>query len=70
MSTTPFTIADSPRLTLGETISDSRVMATRQLCKILRRPMFVVYLFVQRRPVVIRGRHNRWNVSVGPTSHR
>ena len=50
MSTIPITIADSPRLTLGETIADSRVMATRQLRKILRRPMFVVYLFVQ--PVI------------------
>ena len=50
MSTIPFTISDSPRLTLGEKLSDSRVMATRQLRKILRRPMFVVYLFVQ--PVI------------------
>jgi ABC transporter DrrB family efflux protein len=38
------------RLTLAETLSDSRVMAARQLRKILRRPMYVVYLFVQ--PVI------------------
>jgi ABC-2 type transport system permease protein/oleandomycin transport system permease protein len=35
------------RLTLAETFADSGVMATRQLRKILRRPMYVVYLFVQ-----------------------
>ncbi len=38
------------RLTLAETLADSRVMASRQLRKILRRPMYVVYLFVQ--PVI------------------
>jgi ABC transporter DrrB family efflux protein len=38
------------RLTLAETFSDSKVMAARQLRKILRRPMYVVYLFVQ--PVI------------------
>src|ERR1700733_3652458 len=38
------------RLTLAETLSDSKVMAARQLRKILRRPMYVVYLFVQ--PVI------------------
>ena len=35
----------------GETIADSRVMAVRQLRKILRRPTYVVYLFVQ--PVIL-----------------
>jgi ABC-2 type transport system permease protein/oleandomycin transport system permease protein len=35
------------RLTLAETVADSRVMATRQLRKILRRPMYVAYLFIQ-----------------------
>ncbi len=40
-------IAEGGRLTLGEALSDSRVMARRQLRKILRRPMYVVYLFVQ-----------------------
>ena len=35
------------RLTIGQTVGDSRVMASRQLRKVLRRPMFVVYLFVQ-----------------------
>jgi ABC-2 type transport system permease protein/oleandomycin transport system permease protein len=42
--------ADRDRLTLAETIADSRVMALRQLRKILRRPMYVIYLFVQ--PVI------------------
>jgi ABC-2 type transport system permease protein/oleandomycin transport system permease protein len=35
------------RLTLAETIADSRVMAGRQVRKILRRPTFIVFLFVQ-----------------------
>jgi ABC-2 type transport system permease protein/oleandomycin transport system permease protein len=43
-------IPDRNRLTLAETLADSRVMAVRQLRKILRRPMYTVYLFVQ--PVV------------------
>ncbi|HET8979947.1 MAG TPA: ABC transporter permease [Solirubrobacteraceae bacterium] len=38
------------RLTLSETMADSRVMAVRQLRKIVRRPMYVVYLFIQ--PVI------------------
>ena len=38
------------RATVGETLADSRVMATRQLRKISRRPMYVAYLFVQ--PVI------------------
>ena len=42
--------ASRERMTLGETFADSRVMAVRQLRKILRRPMYVVYLFVQ--PVI------------------
>ena len=44
------TISDRGRLTLTEAVADSRVMARRQLRKILRRPMYVVYLFVQ--PVI------------------
>jgi ABC transporter DrrB family efflux protein len=43
-------VAERSRLTLTETIADSRLMAVRQLRKILRRPMYVVYLFVQ--PVI------------------
>jgi ABC transporter DrrB family efflux protein len=45
-------LAASPggRLTLADTIADSRVMAARQLRKVLRRPMYVGYLFVQ--PVI------------------
>jgi ABC transporter DrrB family efflux protein len=40
----------SPRLGLAEVISDSRVLAGRQLRKTLRRPMYVVFSFVQ--PVI------------------
>jgi ABC transporter DrrB family efflux protein len=43
-------VPDRPRPTLAETFADSRVMAVRQLRKIVRRPMYVVYLFVQ--PVI------------------
>ncbi len=51
MTTTAATpLGEATRLTLGETLADSRVMATRQLRKIARRPMFVIYLFVQ--PVI------------------
>jgi ABC transporter DrrB family efflux protein len=50
MSTSTHTIPDRGRLTLAETIADSRVMAARQMRKVLRRPMYVVYLFVQ--PVI------------------
>jgi ABC transporter DrrB family efflux protein len=35
------------RLTLAETIADSRVMAARQLRKNLRRPTYIVFSFVQ-----------------------
>jgi ABC-2 type transport system permease protein/oleandomycin transport system permease protein len=38
------------RLTPAETFADTRVMAARQLRKVVRRPMYVVYLFVQ--PVI------------------
>ncbi|MGI8903622.1 MAG: ABC transporter permease [Solirubrobacteraceae bacterium] len=38
------------RLTFSETVADSRVMAARQLRKTLRRPMLVVFAFVQ--PVI------------------
>src|SRR6201986_3080614 len=50
MSTATHTIPDRGRLTAAETLSDSRVMLTRQLRKIVRRPMYIVYLFVQ--PVI------------------
>lgn len=50
MSTATAAIPDRGRIMLAETLADSRVMAARQLRKILRRPMFVVYLFVQ--PVI------------------
>lgn len=47
---TSIAVSDRGRLTLAEAAADSRVMAARQLRKILRRPMYVVYLFVQ--PVI------------------
>jgi ABC-2 type transport system permease protein len=50
MSATPQAIPSRSRVTLAEAASDSRVMATRQLRKVMRRPMYVVYLFVQ--PVI------------------
>ena len=43
--------AHASRLTLAEAFADTRVMTARQLRKILRRPMYVVYLFVQ--PVIL-----------------
>jgi ABC transporter DrrB family efflux protein len=48
----PTTIAtpERSRISVSETIADSRLMAARQMRKVLRRPMFVVYLFVQ--PVI------------------
>ena len=50
MSTFDAVISERGRLTFAETLADTRVMAARQLRKILRRPMYVVYLFVQ--PVI------------------
>ncbi len=50
MKTTERAMPDRRRITLAETFADSRVMATRQRRKVLRRPMYVVYLFVQ--PVI------------------
>jgi ABC transporter DrrB family efflux protein len=43
-------ISERGRLTLAETLADSRVMAARQLRKNLRRPTYVVFSFVQ--PVI------------------
>jgi ABC transporter DrrB family efflux protein len=51
MSTAQLAIGERSRLTLAETLADSRVMAARQMRKVLRRPMYVVYLFVQ--PVIL-----------------
>jgi ABC transporter DrrB family efflux protein len=50
MNATAHAVPDRARLTLAETFADSRIMATRQMRKVLRRPMYVVYLFVQ--PVI------------------
>src|ERR1700759_341239 len=51
MSTASHAIPDRGHLTVAETLADSRVMLVRQLRKILRRPMYIVYLFVQ--PVIL-----------------
>jgi ABC transporter DrrB family efflux protein len=50
MSTIAYTPAERSRLTLAETLADSRVMAARQLRKTLRRPAYIVFSFVQ--PVI------------------
>ena len=50
MSAIADTAPDRSRVTLAETLADSQAMATRQLRKVMRRPMYVVYLFVQ--PVI------------------
>ncbi len=50
MSTATHTASERRHLTISETIADSRVMAARQLRKTLRRPMYVVFAFVQ--PVI------------------
>ena len=49
MTSTP--LPTRRRLTQAETLSDTSVIAQRQLRKVLRRPMYVVYLFVQ--PVIL-----------------
>jgi ABC transporter DrrB family efflux protein len=51
MTTANPAIPDRARLTLGETLADSRVMAVRQLRKVLRRQSYIAYLFVQ--PVIL-----------------
>ncbi|MGI9098855.1 MAG: ABC transporter permease [Solirubrobacteraceae bacterium] len=50
MSTTTHIPSERRRLTLAETVADSRVMAARQLRKTLRRPTYIVFSFVQ--PVI------------------
>jgi ABC transporter DrrB family efflux protein len=50
MNPTTTVTPERSRISVTETIADSRVMAARQMRKVLRRPMFVVYLFVQ--PVI------------------
>jgi ABC-2 type transport system permease protein/oleandomycin transport system permease protein len=47
MSSATAIAAEPGRLTLGETVADSRVMAARQLRKTLRRPTYIVFSFVQ-----------------------
>jgi ABC-2 type transport system permease protein len=51
MTATTLTAPEPTRLTLGETIADARVLAARQLRKVLRRPVYVVFAFVQ--PVML-----------------
>jgi ABC transporter DrrB family efflux protein len=46
-TTTPMAVPERPRLTFAELLADTRVMALRQLRKILRRPTYVVFAFVQ-----------------------
>jgi ABC transporter DrrB family efflux protein len=43
-------VAERRRLTLAETLADSRIMAARQLRKTLRRPMYVEFALIQ--PVI------------------
>jgi ABC transporter DrrB family efflux protein len=50
VTTTSAGAPERGRLGLAETLADTRVMAARQRRKILRRPMYVAYLFVQ--PVI------------------
>src|SRR6201987_2754684 len=50
MTTLAHATPDRGRLTVAETLADSGVMLVRQLRKVLRRPMYTVYLFVQ--PVI------------------
>jgi ABC-2 type transport system permease protein/oleandomycin transport system permease protein len=45
MTTVAYT--ERERLTLPETLADSRVMASRQLRKVFRRPTYVVFVLVQ-----------------------
>jgi ABC transporter DrrB family efflux protein len=45
MTTIAYT--ERERLTLPETLADSRVMAARQLRKVMRRPTYVVFVLVQ-----------------------
>jgi ABC transporter DrrB family efflux protein len=47
MTTMTLAASERRRLTLAETIADSRVMAARQLRKTLRRPTYIVFAFVQ-----------------------
>ena len=44
-------MTESRHLTPAEALADSRIMAARQLRKVARRPMYVVFLFVQ--PVIL-----------------
>jgi ABC-2 type transport system permease protein/oleandomycin transport system permease protein len=49
-TTAALVLPERPRLTLLETLHDSRVMAARQVRKTLRRPTYIVFSFVQ--PVI------------------
>ena len=51
MSTATATCPDAARLTLGETARRQPRDGRRQLRKVLRRPTYIVYLFVQ--PVIL-----------------
>jgi ABC-type transport system involved in multi-copper enzyme maturation permease subunit len=47
MSALTHAAREREHLSLAEALADSRVMAVRQLRKVLRRPMYVVFAFVQ-----------------------
>lgn len=47
MSATADRTRERQRLTLRDTLADSRVMAVRQLRKVMRKPLFIVFAFVQ-----------------------
>ena len=51
MSALTHAAREREHLSLAETLADSRVMAVRQLRKVLRRPMYVFFAFVQ--PVLL-----------------
>jgi ABC-2 type transport system permease protein/oleandomycin transport system permease protein len=57
--------AEQPRLTLSETLADSRVMTARQLRKTLRRPTYVAFAFLQPVMFVLLFRHVFGGVDTG-----
>ena len=62
--------AAGQRLGLGDTLRDSRVMAVRQLRKTLRRPMYLVFSFVQPVIFVLLFRYVFGGaISTGPVSY-
>jgi ABC transporter DrrB family efflux protein len=63
-------VPEPRRVTLAETLSDSAVMAERQVRKILRRPEYVVFLFVQPTILVLLFRYVFGGaIDTGPVSY-